>query len=817
MIDHSALRGVQKVLDMGDSDSDSMQLNFAVPAPRAPAPAAANGGGGGGGGSGPSYAGLLAARRKKKPEASSKGDFWDSMSFGDGCGHVEGSGYDGDAPEGGKSDGKATGDEKRTEKRSRREREDDAVERAADRARGGSGTGGDGGGDFVSSLVATSLAAGKGKGKDKGKTGKAKREARKAASAEEIKAKAMQTGRYDFQQSTLVKADTVDPRADVSNSTMPLFADGIDGFKDLGVSEKLCSTLRSGGIERPTRVQLLTLPALMASPRPRASVVKAETGTGKTLAYALPIVDSLAKREPRVQRTDGTMALIMAPTRELCQQIVDVMAMCTRPTIWLVTGAVMGGEKKKSEKARLRKGITILVATPGRLLDHLENTKSLHVHNLQWLVLDEADRLLDMGFERDLVKITTMLGVKEGPQSRVLVSATYTSEVWQFAESILDITDPVRIGFDRELTRKNAGPAALARDAAVKAAEAEADEENDMFDANDVDAKLARLGDDGDAAEEADHVTPHNLKQKYSIVPCRERLVALVAFLRWQSKFSDKCKVLAFINSCDSVEFHYNLLREQVGGGERIVDIAVHRLHGKMAQRDRMLTFSQFSKAKAGVLLCTDVAARGLDMPNVNWILQYDSPGQVQEYVHRVGRTARLGAEGQSMLFLQPHEEEYINLLSARNVVPQAIELGRILHTLAPERRDPTPAVASLQKEIETVVADSKRLTELARTAFTSGVRAYSAHPRDLKPIFSMRDLHLGHFAKTFGLREPPGRIAREADRSASRKRKDEGSSSGGGNGGGGNKKNRRKVHKFNSAPIGGGSFGPGADGRDDD
>lgn len=122
------------------------------------------------------------------------------------------------------------------------------------------------------------------------------------------------------------------------------------------------------------------------------SLIKSETGTGKTLAYLLPVVERLGGEQPRVQRGDGVRACVLAPTRELCIQIHRVLEQVLRAHHWIIAGTVMGGEKKKSEKSRLRKGVNVLVATPGRLKDHLENTVSLKLDRMQWLILDEADR-----------------------------------------------------------------------------------------------------------------------------------------------------------------------------------------------------------------------------------------------------------------------------------------------------------------------------------------------------------------------------------------------------------------------------------------
>mgnify|MGYP006109628565 CR=1 FL=1 len=136
---------------------------------------------------------------------------------------------------------------------------------------------------------------------------------------------------------------------------------------------------------------------------------KSQTGSGKTIAFLLPVLHDLMQTKPAVKREDGTRAVIISPTRELCSQIAGVLSKLTHCCVNLVSGSIVGGEKKKSEKARLRKGVVILVATPGRLLDHMRTTESFNLQPLKFLVLDEADRLLDMGFEKDILEIVALI------------------------------------------------------------------------------------------------------------------------------------------------------------------------------------------------------------------------------------------------------------------------------------------------------------------------------------------------------------------------------------------------------------------------
>jgi hypothetical protein len=181
-------------------------------------------------------------------------------------------------------------------------------------------------------------------------------------------------------------------------------------FTSLDLNKRLAEYLTKPdgmGMASSTRVQSVIIPLLISQ---RSNILmKSQTGSGKTLAYLIPIIDDIMKNESDCKRSDGTQALIIAPTRELCTQIADVLNKITKCCIWIVGGSMTGGENRKSEKARLRKGISILVSTPGRLLDHLRATESFNLKKLRWIVLDEADRLLDMGFEQTILESLSLI------------------------------------------------------------------------------------------------------------------------------------------------------------------------------------------------------------------------------------------------------------------------------------------------------------------------------------------------------------------------------------------------------------------------
>ncbi|KAK1947162.1 putative ATP-dependent RNA helicase DDX31 [Phytophthora citrophthora] len=553
-----------------------------------------------------------------------------------------------------------------------------------------------------------------------------------------------------------VKIDNVLSKPLSSSSSEKIFA--ANTFESMQMAEKLVNVLKKDGeaggfgFARPTNVQVQTIPSVLKG---NDILVKSETGSGKTLSYLLPIVQKLQAVSPRIQRQDGCMALVLAPTRELCTQILETANKLIQPFVFLVPGAIIGGEKKKAEKARLRKGITILIATPGRLADHLVNTQSFNYSKLQFLVLDEADRLLDMGFEKQITQILTILDGNKALQKRqnILVSATINSGVEQLAK--MSLSSPVLIDAD-----------------AVTSGEEPTSEIK--------------------PASQERFSTPHQLMQHFMLVPAKARLCALTCFLREELRHgprdskkdgSGKCKIVVFLSTCDAVDFHYSLFRKcawpsgkgspedtESDGSNGVASLfgnqgPVFRLHGNIPQQERVTTFKSFCSSSSGVLLCTDVAARGLNLPTVKWIVQYDPPTETRDYVHRVGRTARSGNQGSSLLFLMPSESEYLNYLSKQGLKLNALSLEKTVARVGKHGGFLTTSRKKLLHEVvqsdlqflyeQTLLAD-KELFELACQAFHSFVRSYATHSSDTRNIFHVRSLHFGHVAKSFALRDPP-------------------------------------------------------------
>ncbi|KAK3956648.1 P-loop containing nucleoside triphosphate hydrolase protein [Pseudoneurospora amorphoporcata] len=624
----------------------------------------------------------------------------------------------------------------------------------------------------------------------------------------------------DFEEAEVEEAEPAQP------SNAPLTAEA-ENFLSLGLSRRVSQHLATKlEMKAPTAIQKNTIPQLIKEDTD--AFLQAETGSGKTLAYLLPIVHRIlalshnedgTPKATKVHRNSGLFAIILAPTRELCKQIAVVLEKVLRCAPWLVCTTVIGGESKKSEKARIRKGVNILIATPGRLTDHLDNTKVLEVGTVRWLVLDEGDRMMEMGFEDDIRTIVGKIragtlqkknaegvvldGVLPSRRVTVLCSATMKMNVQKLGE--ISLEDAVHITASKSDMEKDAETGAV----------------------------------------ETAFSAPAQLKQAAIITPAKLRLVTLIALLK--STFARKgsvMKAIIFISCADSVDYHFELLKSTaapraepepkpegeaptkpnihiestVGPATYITSpanptVMLHKLHGSLAQPVRTATLKAFSECKdPAVLITTDISSRGLDVPAVELVIEYDPAFAVPDHMHRIGRTARAGRAGKAVLFLLPGSEEgYISILpKSTPIAPQLYDSvlqkgfattinvpGTESGVLETDRQSWASRAEALQLHFEqrllaplpgaTPVFESKSekfaaskqgkkgkkdakkdaenktpenpLLVSARQAFRSHIRAYATHVREERVYFDMTALHLGHMAKAFGLREAPGGI----------------------------------------------------------
>jgi len=466
--------------------------------------------------------------------------------------------------------------------------------------------------------------------------------------------------------------DSLDVTAPLPGSALSVGILSDTSFKSLAptVSEATLQGCEDMGFTNMTEIQAQTIPHLLEG---RDLVGAAKTGSGKTLSFLIPAVELVYKLKfmPR----NGTGIIIISPTRELSMQTFGVLRELLKHH-YHTYGLIMGGANRNSEAQKLAKGINILVATPGRLLDHLQNTKDFLYKNLQCLIIDEADRILDVGFEEEMKKIVRLLPKK---RQTMLFSATTTKKTEDLVAVALK-KEPIYIGIEE----KNKG----------------------------------------------DLATVAGLEQGYVVCPSEKRFLLLFTFLK---KNRNK-KVMVFFSSCMSVKFHHELLN--------YIDLPVMCIHGKQKQTKRTTTFFQYCSADSGILLCTDVAARGLDIPDVDWIVQFDPPDDPKEYIHRVGRTARgEGGKGHALMILRPEELGFLRYLKQANVPLNEFEFS-------------WSKVSNIQPQLEKLISKNYFLNISAKEAYKAYVRAYESH--SLKHIYDVQNMCLKSVGNSFGFVVPP-------------------------------------------------------------
>jgi ATP-dependent RNA helicase DeaD len=337
------------------------------------------------------------------------------------------------------------------------------------------------------------------------------------------------------------------------------------------------------GWTEPTPIQKKVIPVLAAG---RDVAGQAQTGSGKTGAFVIPIIEGLNRD------TRGVQALILAPTRELALQITEVVRDLSSNKTRVAT--LYGGQPIERQLKALREGVQVVVATPGRLLDHL-NRRSVRLDAVRVLVLDEADRMLDMGFLPDVERI-----IKHTPASRqtALFSATLPPAINDIAAR--HMREPVWVRIDTPSP------------------------------------------------------TVESVTQFYLEVAEQDKIRALRLLLT----SGDVPSALVFRRTRRGVDRLARVLQQR--------DVAAEVLHGDMAQGSRLRALQAFASGKVRVLIATNVAARGLDVPDISHVINFDMPEDVETYIHRIGRTARMGRAGEAITFVGQYDIETFDLLKRR-------------------------------------------------------------------------------------------------------------------------------------------------------
>lgn len=359
------------------------------------------------------------------------------------------------------------------------------------------------------------------------------------------------------------------------------------GFNTLNLNDQLVKAIAEMGYQSPTKIQEQAIPIVMAGNDLRAS---AQTGTGKTAAFLLPLIDKISKNKDSKQ----IKALILAPTRELAMQISEEAFKYTKHLPWIKTVCLCGGIPFQVQTKNLRRPFSILVATPGRLIDAIER-KKLDLSAVEALVLDEADRMLDMGFVEPVEQIIACLPKKK---QTLLFTATLKGAVLKLSERLLN--NPEEIIVHAEGTKHD------------------------------------------------------NIEQRIHYVDDLSHKNRLLDHL-----LEDKTINSAIIFT--STKRHADLLTRELNDKGH----SVAGLHGDMTQRMRTRTLAQLKKGNINILVATDVASRGIDVDSLTHVFNFDLPRDIENYVHRVGRTGRAGNKGSAVSFAGRGEASLVKQIEA--------------------------------------------------------------------------------------------------------------------------------------------------------
>jgi ATP-dependent RNA helicase RhlE len=388
-------------------------------------------------------------------------------------------------------------------------------------------------------------------------------------------------------------------------------------FSALNLLSPILAALHHAGYAQPTPIQAQAIPYLLSG---RDLLGIAQTGTGKTAAFALPILDRLGRHRPRIQ-AGQTRVLILAPTRELASQI-DASFAAYGARMKLSRAVIFGGVNQRSQVRAMQRGVDVLVATPGRLLD-LMGQGFVSLDHLEVFVLDEADRMLDMGFIHDIRKIITRLPPK---RQTLLFSATMPKAITTLADSLLN--DPVRV---------EVAPTATTVDR--------------------VDQKVYLVEKSHKILLLKDVLQNHEIRQ------------ALV-FTRTKH------------------------------GADRLADtleacgVEVSAIHGNKSQNARETALNGFRDGRLRVLVATDIAARGLDVPGISHVINFDLPNEPESYVHRIGRTARAGRDGMAISFCDVSERGFLRDIERTIRCSVRVDAEHPYHSMATEAALPKSGLA---------------------------------------------------------------------------------------------------------------------------
>ncbi|MDB0057903.1 DEAD/DEAH box helicase [Salibacteraceae bacterium] len=357
-------------------------------------------------------------------------------------------------------------------------------------------------------------------------------------------------------------------------------------FDSYTISSEIKINLEHLGFKRPTDIQFKAIPNILNG---EDVLAVAQTGTGKTAAFAIPIIHKVQENK-RFKKDLGIQALVMVPTRELALQITKVFHELARNTK-VRTISIYGGVEQETQQESLERGIDILVATPGRMFDFL-NQKSIDLRNLKTLILDEADQMLALGFYKDIKDVLHNIPVD---RQTLFFSATINEEIKKLAYSL--VTNPIRI----QLSPKDP--------------------------------------------------VSKNVSHALAFIEMDDKRFFLERYI----KDFEALKILVFVRT--------KVRAERVKAAMERVNLSIECMHGDVEQNERIEILNRFKNNDTKVLITTDVNARGIDIPNVDLVINYDMPDVAENYVHRIGRTGRGRAKGTAVSFCAKEERDYLEAI----------------------------------------------------------------------------------------------------------------------------------------------------------
>ena len=593
-----------------------------------------------------------------------------------------------------------------------------------------------------------------------------------------------------------------------SNSSQTIFS--IKSFEDLKINPYLKKAINKNNYNIMTKIQKKAIPILLEH---KNVIVKSETGSGKTLAYIIPLYQNLIEINEfeKINRKNGVYSIIFSPTHELCLQIEKTFDKLKSCCINVVYGSLMGGQKIETEKKKLRKGLNVIITTPGRLLYHLQNTENINFTTLKMIIIDEADLMLDMGFEKDIKECFKLIIQKSennylNSEEEIvlnpdlfkkfkifLISATIDNRIRKMSNYFMKGFKA--IGFEKEDEKDK-----------------EINEQNNIDKENNINNQDEKTHINNVSSNYyLSALKQQNITQYYSYINDEYRLIHLLAFL-YNNLFQ---KAIIFVSTCDLCEYLSKIITDieidinyksdfapiQKEGKKSKSKISqnesklihlftqkTYKLHGKMKHDERKIVFNEFNEDSTGILIATDVAARGLDFKDINWVIHYDINPDIKEYINRIGRTARIDNIGNSILFLMQNERKLLDtcfksiknnlyemknsdiLISFiqninKNILKNKIDIDNnknkkdndnenddIVDENEIYKRKYLFAINPILKCIKNFIFKDKNNLILARKAFKSEIRSYVTFLKYAKDVFNVKALNLTRMSRSFGL-----------------------------------------------------------------